>query len=180
MPRQTITRNQLILRSLHVWAEQWFLLSAGDYAKGEFNTMTVAWGSFGTMWSRPFAQIAVRPSRHTFGFLKRYDSFTLSAFPNKHRKALKLLGTKSGRDGDKIAEAGLTPMASTRVASPCFAEADLVLECRKLYWQDLDPGHFLDPAIEEIYSGKDYHRVYFGKIVAVSGESRYLREKGRE
>ena len=42
-------------------------------------------------------------------------------------------------------EAGLTPQAAAQVAAPVFAEAELVIECRKLYWQDLDPAHFLDP-----------------------------------
>ena len=51
-----------------------------------------------------------------------------------------------------------------------FAQADLVVECRKLYWHDLDPTHFLDPAIEENYPARDYHRAYFGEILAVTGD----------
>jgi hypothetical protein len=48
-----------------------------------------------------------------------------------------------------------------------------VLECRKIYWDDLKPEHFLDPTIEDNYSANDYHRVYFGSIVAASGETKY-------
>jgi len=58
--------------------------------------MTVAWGSLGTMWNLPFAQIVVRPTRHTFGFMERFDTFTLCAFPEPRRKALQLLGSTSG------------------------------------------------------------------------------------
>ena len=169
MTRSPIPIDDLRLRPLDIWAEQWFLLTAGDFARGEFNTMTVAWGSLGTLWNRPFAQVVVRPTRHTFGFMERHDSFTLCGFPESCRGALDLLGTRSGRDGDKIAAAGLTPVASARVAAPSFAEADLVIECRKIYWADLDPSHFLDPAIEANYPARDYHRVYFGEIVAVEG-----------
>jgi hypothetical protein len=56
------------------------------------------------------------------------------------------------------------------VAAPGFAEAELILECRKIYWDDMAPGHFLDPSIEKNYPQKDYHRIYFGEIVAAYGE----------
>lgn len=175
MSRSVIPLDRLVLRPFHIWADRWFLLTAGNYSRGEFNTMTVSWGSLGTLWNKPFAQVVVRPSRYTMEFLERSADFTLSSFSEEYQDALRLLGTKSGRDGDKISEAGLTPIASSKAVSPCFAEANLVLECRKLYWQDLDSGHFLDPMIEEHYPRKDYHRVYYGEIVAVTGESRYWK-----
>ena len=173
MAHKQIPFDQFFVRAHHLWDKQWMLLTSGDFAEGRFNTMTVGWGSLGTMWGRPFAQVVVRPIRYTYEFMERYDTFTLCAFPERYRKALQLLGTKSGRDGDKIAEAGLTPIASTQVVAPGFAEADLVIECRKIYWNDLDPTHFLDPGIERNYPHKHYHRVYFGQIMAVYGESTY-------
>jgi len=168
MKRSPIPVARLQLRPLDIWENRWFALFAGDFRTGDFNAMTVAWGSLGTMWNLPFAQVVVRPTRHTHGFLERHESFTLNGFPSRYRKALSLIGSTSGRDGDKIAAAGLTPAAATQVAAPCFEEADLVLECRKIYWQDFDPAHFLIPEIEEKYPQKDYHRVYFGQILAVS------------
>lgn len=148
---------------------EWLLLCAGEYASGHFNAMTISWGSYGQIWDRMFFQVVVRPTRYTYEFMERYDTFTLSAFtPEKYRKALSLLGSRSGRESDKISLAGLTPVPSYRVAAPSFAEAYLVIECRKIYWQDLDPSHFLDPAIEENYPRRDYHRIYFGEILVVS------------
>ena len=45
-------------------------------------------------------------------------------------------------------------------------DAELVLVCRKLYWQDMDPTHFLDPGIDgKWYPDQDYHRIYIGEIV---------------
>jgi len=173
MTRQPIPFDDLLVRPHHLWGRQSLLLTAGDFAAGQYNCMTVGWGSLGTMWGRPFAQIVVRPHRYTYGFLERYGTFTLCAFSERYRKALNLLGSKSGRDGDKIAEAGLTPIASTQVAAPGFAEAGLILECRKIYWADLDPTHFLDPSIEKNYPQHDYHRIYFGEILVVLGETSY-------
>jgi flavin reductase (DIM6/NTAB) family NADH-FMN oxidoreductase RutF len=87
-----------------------------------------------------------------------------------------VLGTKSGRDGDKIGESGLTLAASTRVAAPCYEEAELVIECQKIYWSDIDPSHFIDPALNQHYPSRDYHRSYIGKILAISGSDSYVVE----
>ncbi len=160
-------------RSYAIWEHGWFLLTSGDFSAGKYNTMTVSWGSFGCMWGKPFAQVVVRPHRYTFEFIEAYPTFTLCAFPRAHRKALNLLGAKSGREGDKIAESGLTPVAASLVPAPAFAEAELVIECRKLYWQDFDPTHFLDPELIKNYPRQDYHRTYYGEIVALRGVAAY-------
>jgi flavin reductase (DIM6/NTAB) family NADH-FMN oxidoreductase RutF len=175
MSRVPISIDRLLVRAHHLWAEQWMALAAGDFAKGRFNAMAVGWGSLGTMWGKPFAQVVVRPQRYTREFMDAFDTFTLCAFPESERRGIQVLGTKSGRDGNKFGEAGLTPTASSVVAAPCFLEAELVIECRKLYWQDLDPEHFLSPAIAQNYPNHDYHRVYFGEILAVTGIPPYAR-----
>ena len=173
MTRTPIPFDELLVKTHHLWDKQWLLLTSGDFSAGRFNTMTVGWGSLGTMWGRPFAQVVVRPIRYTYQFVEEHDTFTLCAFPEDCRSALQLLGTKSGRDVDKIAEAGLTPIASTRIAAPGFAEAELIIECRKIYWDDLDPARFLNPDIKRHYPQKAYHRIYFGQIVAIWGERSY-------
>lgn len=175
--RQSIDPYRLVARPHTLWARQWLLLSAGDFAKDDFNVMTVAWGSLGFMWQKPFVQVVVRPTRYTYEFMERYPTFTLCAFGEDHRQALSVLGSRSGRDGDKISGTGLTPTAASAVAAPVFAEAELALECRRIYQCDLDAGQFLDPTIHEHYPQKDYHRVYFGRILAVSGTGDYLSKK---
>ena len=173
MQRRQIDIDAFVVEARSLWARDWLLLTAGDYESGKYNAMTVGWGSFGVMWNLPFAQVVVRPTRHTFKFMEEYDSFTLTAFPDSRRDALKMLGTLSGRDGDKITRSGLTPIPSSKVASPGFDEASLVVECRKIYWDDFDPSRFLSSRIEPCYPQKDYHRIYFGEIVAVEGEDRF-------
>ena len=169
MPLRRIAIDDFQTRAHQLWHRRWLLLTAGDLTAGRFNTMTVAWGSMGTMWNRPFAHVVVRPTRYTYEFMEDFDSFTLTAFAERYRPILKQLGTRSGRNMDKIGGSGLTPMPSLEVASPGFAEADLVVECRKLYWDDFDPARFLDPGIEGLYPDKDYHRIYYGEILAVRG-----------
>ena len=156
--------TELSVDVVNLWMNQWLLLTAGTI--DDCNMMTVAWGSIGCMWSKPFVQIVVRPQRHTRTYIDRSDSFTLCAFPGKYRNDLQTLGTLSGREGDKLSKTGLTLKASRSVAAPSYNEADLILECRKIYYQDMDPRGFVDKTIQDNYAAKDYHRIYFGEILA--------------
>lgn len=175
MERQPIAINDFNAPLFKTFNEDWLLLTAGQLGSQRFNTMTVSWGCLGVLWSKPVAIAFVRPQRYTYKFMEESPDFTLTAFPKEFRDALALLGSKSGRDGDKVAESGLTPTASTKVASPCFAEANLVIECRKIYRDDLRPEFFLDPLIEGNYPTKDYHRFYLGEVVAITGTGAFCK-----
>ena len=148
-------------------ARDWMLITAGP--PDNCNTMTASWGGLGHIWGKDVCWCVVRPVRYTFAFMERNDVFTLTWFGEEHRTALNILGTRSGRDGDKIAEAGLTRVAGPIEGTTTFAEARLVIACRKLYWHDLDPTHFVDPSLDEHYPSKDYHRMYVGEILSVRG-----------
>jgi flavin reductase (DIM6/NTAB) family NADH-FMN oxidoreductase RutF len=127
-----------------------------------YNTMTAAWGGFGVMWSKHVTIIVIRPTRYTYEFLEKSGSYSLSFFGAQYRDALMLCGTKSGRNVNKVAEAGLTAVVDD--GPIYFKEARLVLQCRKLYFQDLQPSNFLDAGIEANYPQKDYHRWYVGEV----------------
>jgi len=170
---KTIQPKDFVIQVNDLWANKWFLLTSGDFEKKHFNTMTVAWGYFGIMWNKPVAVVVVRPTRFTFEFIEHYETFTLSAFDKKYKKDLSLLGTKSGRDGDKIAETKLTAVPSEMAAAPAFKEAELIIECTKIYWDDFKPDHFLDDTIYKSYPLKDYHRMYFGEILKIRGLDNY-------
>lgn len=144
--------------------DQWMLITAGN--QDQCNTMTASWGGLGVLWGKPVATVYIRPQRYTLEFVEREDTFTLCFFGEQYRKALALCGSKSGRDVDKVKECGFT--VATAEGAPYFEEADLVLVCKKAYWQDMDPTHFLDGEIDsKWYPGKDYHRIFIGEIVEV-------------
>lgn len=145
--------------------DQWTLITAGTREK--CNTMTASWGGLGVLWNKNVATIYIRPQRYTYEFLEANDTFTLSFFGADYRKALALCGSKSGRDLDKVAECGFT-VETAGNGAPYFTEAELVLVCKKLYYQDIDPAHFLDPSIANNYNN-DYHRMYIGEITEVLG-----------
>jgi flavin reductase (DIM6/NTAB) family NADH-FMN oxidoreductase RutF len=173
MIRHEIDPDLFACKPFSLWGKRWFLLCAGQMEQGRFNIMTVGWGSFGVMWGKPIAVVAVRPSRFTYSFMEAQSDFTLCAFPPEYQKQLGFCGSQSGRDIDKTAASGFTPLASVKVAAPGFEEADLILECKKLYFEDCDPDRFVDPTIEKNYGGTNYHRLYTGEIVMITGAEEY-------
>ena len=144
---------------------EWMLITARDPETGKINTMTASWGGFGILWNKPVAFVFIRPQRYTYEFTEKTDGMTLSFFSEEYRDALKLCGRTSGRDGDKIANAGLTPKLLDGRAS--FEEARMVMSCRKLYADDLKESAFVDPALLSNYSAKDYHRMYIVEIEGI-------------
>lgn len=145
--------------------DQWMLLTAGD--REGLNTMTVSWGGMGVLWGKNVVTVYVRPQRYTYEFMERGNYFTVAFFGEDRRDALALCGSKSGREVDKVKACGFTPAYAAGDA-PYFAEAKLVFVCRKLYFDDIEPAHFLDGDIgEKNYPGKDYHRMYIGEVVEV-------------
>ncbi len=175
---KTIDPAKFCLQPFNLWSRDWLLLSAGDFKSGQHNAMTVGWGSFGVMWGKPFAMIVVRPQRHTIGFLEQSDSFTLTAFPEKYHAALQFCGAKSGRDiSGKAAAAGLTPCAAQKVSAPSYEEAELVIECRKNFKSAMEQTMFLNSDdIKNWYPASDFHRIYFGEILHISGTEKYSAE----
>jgi len=144
-------------------AGDWALLSAG--APEDWNTMTVSWGAVGEIWGFDAAFIFVRPQRYTLKYLDANEYFTLAfGLP---RETMALCGKISGRDGDKIARAGLTVHSQDGAVWP--EGAKLAIVCRKAARQDIDPAGFIDPRIEGNYEG-DYHHMFVGEIVGVYRE----------
>ncbi len=139
---------------------QWMLITAG---KEKVNTMTASWGGLGIMWNKEVATCFIRPQRYTFEFVENEEYFSLCFFGSGQREALKLCGTLSGRDCDKIAQAGLHVVKGE--LAPYFEEAETVLICRKIYKDRIKPEGFIDPSIEKNYANGDYHYVYMGEIV---------------
>ena len=158
----TISPYELEGNPFQMIDKQWMLITAGNEEKA--NTMTASWGGLGVLWFKPVSFAFIRPTRYTYEFTEREDAYSLCFFGEEYRDALKLCGTVSGRDRDKIAEAGLTLRYEDGV--PYFDEADTVMICRKLAAQDMAPAGFVDTSVEKHYNN-DYHRIYTGEITTV-------------
>ncbi len=136
---------------------------------GKVNTMTASWGTVGYLWNKNVVSIYVRKSRYTHEFLEKSDFFSLSFFDmsnKENRMALKIFGSISGRNEDKIAGAHFHVNHKKNI--PFMDEANFVFLCHKLAKIPMDdPAFFLDHSIMNNYTDGDYHDIYIGEIMEV-------------
>ncbi len=158
----TVSPTQLQENVFSAIGQDWMLITAKK-PDGAYNTMTASWGGMGILWNKPVAFCFIRPQRYTLEFVQASDTCTLSFFGGAHREDLTLLGRVSGRDGDKIARTSLTPIPIDD--SMGFAQAELILHCKKLYHGRLEEGGFLDKSLLSHYAQGDFHEVLICEIL---------------
>lgn len=168
---QSIKIEDIKLNPMTMIGCEWWLITAGTEANG-YNTMTASWGHLGAIWERPegkahmglpTAVVYIRPHRYTRELMDREDTYTLSVFEPKYRKALAYLGTHSGRDENKVGKTELTPVFENGITY--FEEAKMVLICKKIYHAPLVEEGFVDRSlIDSNYKERDFHEMYVGEI----------------
>lgn len=131
----------------------------GSYDRdGKPNIATIAWG--GVCCSNPPAvTISLRKARHSYDSIMERKAFTVSVASSQFVREADYAGIASGRNADKFAVAGLTPVASELVDAPYVGEFPLVLECRLL--QTVEIG---------------VHTQFIGEIVDVKAEEELLTD----
>lgn len=164
-------------KAFTMFENRWALVTAGTL--DDFNTCTVSWGSMGNIWGPNGGDIStvtvyIHPARYTQEFMAKYDTFTVSFFPESYRKALGYLGSHSGRDENKVANSGLTPVAADDGVT--FKEAELTFVCKKLYEHQFDEAHLAE-RIKDYYASNpavytqaghdrwEPHYMYIGEVV---------------
>lgn len=160
---QEVKATEINENTVKMFAKNWMALAVGD--KDKMNAMTISWGSLGQLWEEPIVTVYVSGSRYTHGLMEDHNHFTVSLFPNDKRKALIYIGTHSGRDGDKLKAAGLTP-EWTKEGNPTFKEAVMTIECKKIYAHTFEKDK-LPKDIQRMYgdeSGMKMHTMYIGQI----------------
>jgi len=160
---QEVAYNQYAEKAIEVLSKGAFLTTAVD---GQINTMTIAWGSIGFIWAKPVFMVMVRPSRHTYQLIEKSGEFTVSIPLKDMQQALALCGTKSGRDMDKLAAAGLTTLPGQKIATPVIEGCGLHYECKIVYKQAMTSENLDTEINSKKYGTGDYHTLYFGEIVA--------------
>jgi flavin reductase (DIM6/NTAB) family NADH-FMN oxidoreductase RutF len=132
----------------------------GTYdAQGGPNVMAVAWGCI-CCSKPPCLAISVRKATYTYGNLVERKAFTVSIPPRDYVEAVDFFGLASGRDVDKFAAAGLTPVRSDLVDAPYVGEFPLILECKVVHIAELGlhtqfVGEIVDVKADEDCLGSD-------------------------
>ena len=160
---KSIDPKQLNENVFSLIGDKWMLITAGT--KENCNTMTASWGGLGVLWSENVGFVFIRPQRYTRELVDQADRFTLSFFDGAYKKELGVLGKRSGRDGDKIADVGFTVRDFD--GAPAFEQASLVLVMKKLYRDTIKSECFIEKnADTQHYPDKDYHIMYIGRVEA--------------
>lgn len=102
----------------------------GTYnAEGVPNAMNVAWG--GICGSNPpSVAIAIRKSRCTYDNINEKMAFTVNIPSEKHVAESDYFGMASGKNGNKLEQAGLTTIKSKILDAPIIQEFPFALECK--------------------------------------------------
>ena len=125
------------------------------------NIVTIAWA--GTVNSNPpMVSISVQKKRFSYEMIRDSGEFVVNLVDEAHCKALDYCGVKSGRDVDKWAETGLTPMAAQGMQyAPAIAECPAYLSCK----------------VRQVLS-LGSHEMFLGEVVGVSVQEKYFAPDG--
>jgi flavin reductase (DIM6/NTAB) family NADH-FMN oxidoreductase RutF len=145
------------------------LVSQGH--QGIPNVMAIGWGTMGIIWQRPIFIVSVRPSRYTHKLIEETEEFTVNIVPPQLKEVVQYCGAFSGRDHNKFKEKELTAILSTKVNTPIIKECILHFECQVVYKNDLIPSELKKSITHLLYSKGDFHRLYFGEILACQCET---------
>jgi flavin reductase (DIM6/NTAB) family NADH-FMN oxidoreductase RutF len=145
------------------------LVSRGE--EGLYNVMAIGWGTMGIIWRKPVFIVLVRPSRYTYKLIEETGEFTVNIVPPELKEVVQYCGTVSGRDQNKFKEKKLTALPSKKIKAPHIKESVLHFECRVVYKNDLIPSELEKSIVSTLYPKGDFHRVYFGEILACQSES---------
>lgn len=104
------------------------MVSCAD-REGKPNIITIAWA--GTVCTNPpMVSISVRPTRYSYDMIRETGEFVINLVTEPLTRACDYCGVVSGRDVDKFAKTGLTPIPVEGVSVPGIAESPVSIACR--------------------------------------------------
>jgi flavin reductase (DIM6/NTAB) family NADH-FMN oxidoreductase RutF len=145
------------------------VITAGK--QDRFNSMTASGGGLGILFKKPTTWCILRADRFTLEMIQKEQTYTMSYFPNEYREQIVFLGSKSGRDTEKMKEVELT-VIQTPSGNISFKEARLIFECKLTEVTTANPDDFYSQEarefINEAYKDpNDYRKHVFGEITHV-------------
>jgi flavin reductase (DIM6/NTAB) family NADH-FMN oxidoreductase RutF len=137
------------------------VLMIGTYDQaGKPNIMNAAWGGI-CCSDPPCVTVSLRKARYSYDSILQRKAFTVGIANEARMADADYVGISSGRNTDKFAVTGLTPVRSELVDAPYAEEFPLVLECRLLHTLELGA-----------------HTQFIGEIIDVKADRNTLSEDG--
>jgi flavin reductase (DIM6/NTAB) family NADH-FMN oxidoreductase RutF len=151
--------------------------------KGRANVMTMSWHMM-VEFEPPMVACVVSSANHSFAALRATGECVIAVPARKLASKVVKVGNSSGRDIDKFAAFGLTPLPAENVAPPLVAECFANLECKVVDRRMLNRYNmfilevlkaWIDPAQK---NPKTIHHHGYGRFV-VDGPTIKLKSKMR-
>jgi flavin reductase (DIM6/NTAB) family NADH-FMN oxidoreductase RutF len=135
-----------------------------------YNSMIGGCG-LGILFRKPTTWCLIRSDRYTLELILKEQTYTMSYVPEEFKKQMLFLGSKSGRDSEKMKEVALTSV-QTPSGNMTFKEARLIMECKLTQITTPNPEDFCTQEaknyINEAYKTEsDYRKYVFGEITHV-------------
>jgi flavin reductase (DIM6/NTAB) family NADH-FMN oxidoreductase RutF len=169
MAKKTMAPTDYFADVMKVLTSRGLLVGSFD-AHGKANLMTIGWGVLGEVWGKPLWVVLVRPSRYTYKCIESTGCFTVNVPSARMDEACNVCGTQSGRTIDKFAVCRLTAELAGTVRAPAVAECPIVYECKVVHSGDVLSERLAPEIVDGAYAGGDFHRVYWGEILAARAE----------
>ncbi len=109
---------------------------------GKPNAVAIAW-IIPVSINPPALAFAIRKSRYSYKLLKENPEFVVNIPTANYKKAVTLIGTISGKDRNKIAEAGLETENAKTISPPVIANFPAHIECKVTKIVDLGLDHVI-------------------------------------
>ena len=155
---------KILDKSIDEFKNKWALVCARK-KDGTYNMCTVSWGSIGELWSKNVVTVYIKPIRYTNDFMLEDEYFTVTFLDENKKDALKICGTKSGREIDKTNLADLNPIVLENGIT--FEGYRRVYVCKKLYQEKFKEECFVNSKeiIDKYYKNEPCHYFYVGEII---------------
>jgi flavin reductase (DIM6/NTAB) family NADH-FMN oxidoreductase RutF len=169
MAKTLVDFTTYLAQTVKALADPGLLLAAED-SGSKPNVMAIGWATLGIIWGKPVCVVLVRPSRYTYQLIESSGAYSVNVPTPELSETVMYCGTVSGREHDKFQEKGLTALPATRVGAPLIQECPINYECKVVHKNDVIPAELAPEVQKSAYPAGDYHRVYFGEILAVHAE----------
>ena len=145
------------------------IITAGK--ENHYNSMTGSVSGLGILFRKPICWCFLRADRYTLEMIQKEQTYTLSYFPDEQKEQVLFLGSKSGRDSEKMNEVKLTP-SQTPSGDFSFKEARLIIECKLTQITTAYPNDFFQQEDKDLINEackevNHYRKMVFGEIMCV-------------
>lgn len=135
------------------------LISCRD-KEGNDNALAVEYAC-NCSFDPPMVMVGIVPSRYSYHMIKETGVFVVNLVPENLREQYAYLGTRSGRDENKLEKLGMKIKEGTKVKAPLLMDCPVNIECT---------------VVDSIKTGS--HEMFVGKVEYVHADENLVDEEG--